>query len=463
MLAVETYQQRRAQLREAVGSGLILFLGHDESPMNYRDNPYPFRQDSSFLYFFGLDSPGLAGIIDAETDADTLFGDDATLDDIVWTGPQTVLQERAAAVGVAQCHPHQALSEVLAAAIDHGRTVHFLPPNRSQTTLELQRLLRVPAADVPQLVSRSLIEAVVAQRSIKSEEEVSEIEKALALSHDMHTLAMRLTRPGVKEQEVVGAAEGLLLSHGSAVAFPVIFSVRGEILHNHRHDNVMQDGQLALHDSGAIAPTYYASDITRTFPVGGRFSQRQAQIYNIVLRAQEAAIEAVAPGVKFEDIHQLAGKILAQGLVELGLLRGSSEEIVAAGAHALFFPHGLGHMMGLDVHDMEGLGEDFVGYDKEVSRSSQFGRSALRLAKVLEPGFVVTIEPGLYFIPELIERWKSETKLESFIDYNEVVKWQDFGGVRIEDDVLVTEDGHRILGKPIPKTISEVEEHASQS
>jgi Xaa-Pro aminopeptidase len=457
MLSTETYTQRRLQLKEAMGSGLILFLGHDESPMNYLDNTYPFRQDTSFLYYFGIDSPGLAGLIDVDGDAVSLFGDDATLDEIVWTGPQRTLAEQGARVGVAECHPLSKLEEIVGEGTDSGRIVHFLPPSRAEIILKTEKLLRIPSSDVAQCASKELIRAVVEQRVVKSDEEIAEIEKALSIAADMHTLAMRMSRPGMKEQEIVGAIDGLVSSQGSALAFPIIFSKHGEVLHNHKHVNTLEEGDLVILDAGANSLTHYASDITRTFPIGLPFDDRQQQIYETVLEAQMDAIEAVAPETRFEDIHLLACRRLTEGLQKMGLMKGDVEASVEAGAHALFFPHGLGHMMGLDVHDMEGLSEDLVGYGDEAERNPQFGRRSLRLARALKPGFVVTIEPGLYFIPDLIDQWREAGQHSDFIAYENLDAWKDFGGVRIEDDVLVTEDGYRVLGEPIPKAIEDVE------
>lgn len=457
MLATDTYVQRRQQLAEILDSGLVLIMGHDETPMNFTDNPYPFWQDSTFLYYFGLNQPGLAALIDVEESYSTLFGHNSTLDEIVWTGELPTLTERGEEVGVEDCRPIEELSDHLSIAMQAGRTIHFLPAYREDTMVKIARLLDVPTADVKSLVSRELVQAVVAQRSIKSAEEVAEIEMAVGLAREIHTLGMRLARPGMKEQEVVGAIEGLLTSKGSSISFPVIFSVHGEVLHNHKHENIMQKGDLAILDAGALSPSGYASDITRSFPIGQGFSPRQRDIYQIVLAAEEAAIEAVTPGRPFEDIHLLAARCVASGLKDLGLLKGDIDAAVEQGAHALFFPHGLGHMMGLDVHDMESLGEDHVGYDESVTRSTQFGRSFLRLAKSLKPGHVVTIEPGLYFIPQLIDSWASEQRLAEFIEYEKLDEWKDFGGVRIEDDILVTEDGFRLLGEPIAKTVEDVE------
>ena len=457
MLTAETFIERREKLIKQVESGLILLVGHDESPMNFKDNVYPFRQDGSFLYYAGLNSPGMAALLDIEEGVWELFGNDPTVDEIVWTGPQESLFERGALVGFEDCRPMSELGDHLTTAVQTGRTVHYLPTCRAETIFKLGELLEIPERDVEKVASRELIQAVIAQRSIKSTEELEEIENALELSWDMHTLAMRLARPGMKEQEVVGAVDGLLGSKGAALAFPMIFTVRGEVLHNHNHGNVMAKGDLALFDAGAMSKTCYASDIPRTFPIGEGFSSRQRDIYEIVLAAQQTAIDGIAPDVKFEDLHVLAARTIAEGLKGIGLMQGDTDAAVEAGAHALFFPHGLGHMMGLDVHDMEGLGEDLVGYDATVERSPQFGRSFLRLAKKLEPGHVVTVEPGCYFIPQLIEQWKSEDKLAEFVAYDALDDWFEFGGVRIEDDVVVTTDGHRVLGKPIPKTVDEIE------
>jgi Xaa-Pro aminopeptidase len=457
MLATETYIRRREKLLSALDSGLVLLLGHDDSPMNFTDNPYPFWQDSSFLYYLGLAQPGLAALLDIDEGTSSLFGHEPTLDEIIWTGELPTLSERGTEVGIEDCRPIEELADHLAVALQAGKTIHFLPPYRDTEILKLARLLEIPSADVSKVASPDLIAAVIAQRSSKSEEEIAEIELATDLAYEIHTLAMRLARPGMKEQEVVGALEGLLISKGSAVSFPVIFSVRGEVLHNHSHDNIMQEGDLAILDAGALSPSGYASDITRTFPVGQPFNPRQRDIYQLVLSAQEAAIAACQPGRPYEEIHLLAAQTLASGLKDLGIIKGEVEAAVEQGAHALFFPHGLGHMMGLDVHDMESLGEDAVGYDDSVGRSTQFGRSYLRLAKRLEPGHVITVEPGLYFIPQLIDSWAAGGRLAEFIDYDALEAWKGFGGVRIEDDLLITDEGHRILGKSIPKAVDEVE------
>ncbi|MDP2469797.1 MAG: aminopeptidase P family protein [Candidatus Palauibacterales bacterium] len=458
MFEASTYIDRRKGLQERVGSGLLLFLGNDPATMNYPDNPFHFRQDSSFLYYFGLDQAGLAGVIDADSGEEILFGHEPTVDEIVWTGPLPTLTEERACVGVGRSEEPEKLGEVLRTARDAGRTIHFLPQYRAWNRIKLARMLGIPGLETDEHVSRSLIEAVVDQRLYKSDEEVAEIEIALDMSYDMHTLAMHMVRPGMVEREVAGAVEGVVLSRGGLTSFPIIFSVRGEVLHNHTYENVMKDGQLAVHDSGATSPMGYASDITRTMPVSGRFDTRQREIYDLVLRALTTATAAMRPGIPFRDVHFVACKVIASGLKDLGILKGDVDEAVAAGAHAICMPHGLGHMMGLDVHDMEGLDEDLVGYGTEFERSTQFGTAYLRAARTLESGFVLTVEPGCYFIPQLIDQWRAQGTNAEFLDFDRLDSYKGFGGVRIEDDVLVTTDGHRILGRRIPKTADEVEE-----
>lgn len=461
MFAPNVYIERRKRLRTDVESGVILFLGNEESPMNYPDNQYPFRQDSSFLYFFGLDCPGLAAVIDIDQGSECIFGDDLTVDDIVWTGLQPPLKEKCQEVGISQTAAHDQLPATLIKAAEQGRKIHFLPQYRADNALKIEHLLAIPTAVIEDHVSEQLVRAVIAQRSIKTEDEITQIEKALDIACEMQTTAMKMSKPGVYERQVAGAMEAIALSHGGRLSFPTIFSIHGETLHNHYHGNLMKDGDIAVNDSGAESESHYASDITRTIPVSGRFSQRQKEIYTIVLDAQNKAIEAVKPGVEFRDIHHLASEVLVSGLKDLGLVKGDVAEAVQAGVHTLFFQCGLGHMMGLDVHDMEGLGEDYVGYTDTIKRNPEFGWRSLRLAKALEPGFVITVEPGLYFIPELIDRWKAEQKNAKYINYDAVDKYKDFGGIRIEDDVLVTQQGCRILGKPIPSTIEEVEATSS--
>jgi len=457
MLESQTYSQRRQNLKKQVGSGVILFLGNEESPMNYPANPYHFRQDSSFLYFFGLDSPGLAGIIDVDNDQDALYGNDVEVEDIIWMGAQPLLKDRAQVVGVENTAPAGDLNAALRTAVGQGRKIHFLPPYRSDSLVKLGYLLGIQPERIKNYISESLVKAVVEQRSVKNEAEIAEMEWAHAVTYDTYTAAMRMTRPGIYEQEIVGRMEGIALEKGAHMAFPTILSINGQILHNHYHGNKLLEGRLIVCDSGVESPLGYASDITRTFPVSGSFSPKQKEIYSLVLEAQVRAIEAIKPGVLYREIHLKSAKIIASGLKDLGLMKGDVDAAVEAGAHGLFFPHGLGHQIGLDVHDMEDLGENYVGYDERINRSDQFGLAYLRLAKELQPGFVLTAEPGIYFIPALIDKWIAEKKNSEFIDYDRVNEYRDFGGVRIEDDVLVTECGFRILGKSIPKTVEEVE------
>ena len=461
MFAKNVYIERRKRLREQIGSGIILLMGNEESPMNYPDNQYPFRQDSCFLYFFGLDYPVLAAVIDVDEDKECVFGEDLTVDDIIWMGPQPSLREKCQKTGISETATRDRLQVVLKKAVEQDRRVHFLPQYRPENILKIQQMLGIAPAQVHDYASESLIKAVVAQRSIKTEGEIAEIEAALDISYEMQTLAMKMSKPGMYEREVVGEMEGLVLSCGSRLSFPTIFTIHGETLHNHYYGNQMKEGDIAVNDSGVESGLHYSSDITRTIPISGKFTDRQKEIYTIVLNAQEKTIEAVQPGVEFRNVHKLAYKILGTGLKDLGLMKGNIEEAVDAGAVTLFFQCGLGHMMGLDTHDMEDLGEDYVGYTDTIKRNPEFGWKSLRLGKELEAGFVITVEPGIYFIPELIDRWKAENKCCDFIDYSMVEKYKDFGGIRIEDDVLVTENGNRVLGKNIPKTIDEVEAMAS--
>ncbi len=457
MLNTRVYVDRRAVLKSQFKSGVALFLGNIESPMNYSANTFPFRQDSTFLYYLGLDSAGLAAIVDFDKGTETVFGDDITVEDIVWMGPQTPLAERCREVGVGSVRPSADLETVLADALADHRQVHFLPPYRPENVIKIQHLLGIHAAKAKQYASVDLIRAVAAQRSVKAAEEIEQIEQALEITREMHLTAMRMTRPGLKESDIAGAIEGVALSREVHVAFPVILTVHGETLHNPFHGNLLKEGGMVLNDSGAESKLHYAADITRTFPVTGLFTPQQRTLYQIILDAQEAALQAMKPGKRFLDVHLLACLTLAKGLKEMKLMRGDLDEAVRAGAHALFFQCGLGHMMGLDVHDMEDIGEAYVGYDETVQRNKQFGICYLRMAKALQPGYVMTVEPGLYFIPALIDQWKSENRHAEFINYKEVDHFRQIGGLRVEDDVLVTNDGIRMLGEPIPKTIDEME------
>lgn len=457
MFRSETYARRRKLLKKQIGRGILLFMGNEECPMNYPANTYPFRQDSSFLYYFGLNSPGLAAVVDIDENKDILFGDDIGIEDIIWMGHLPKMKDRAREVGVGRTAPRKAFEECVKKALSAGRPVHYLPPYRAQTARALGELLKIPHKDLKAKASGAFIKAVVDQRLVKSKEEIKEIEGALEVTRDMYLAAMKLAKPGRYEREVSGAMEGIALSRGYRLAFPPIVTVNGQTLHNHYHGNLLTRGRLLVIDVGAESEMSYACDITRTVPVGGKFNRRQKDVYDIVLSGQETAIRAMKPGVMFKDIHLKAAGTMVRGLKDLGLMKGDAAGAVAKGAHALFFPHGLGHNMGLDVHDMEDLGENHVGYNDSVKRSDQFGLAYLRMARELRPGYVMTVEPGIYFIPALVEKWRKEKKHLEFIVYDKVEKFLDFGGVRLEDDVLVTEKGRRVLGPPIPKTPADVE------
>ena len=458
MFNSEVYKRRRARLHEIMKSGLAIFMGNVEAPMNYPANTYHFRQDSDFLYFFGIDIPGLAGVMDFDTGIDMVFGNDFDLDDIVWMGPQPTIKELALKCGITETASLTELSDKIIKEKERDRKIHFLPLYRGETKLTLGSLLRENPCQLNSSASVDLIKAVVSMRSLKEEPEIAEIEKAIGVSYNMHVTAMKMCKPGVKEQDIFGALEGIAYAQCAGPSFPFIISVNGQTLHNHSHDNILKENQLLVNDSGVETELHYASDITRTTPVGGKFNQRQKEIYEIVLKANTESINNAKPGLSNRDLHLAACRIIASGLKDLGIMKGDVDAAVAAGAHALFMPHGLGHMLGLDVHDMEGLGENYIGYDDKTTRSKQFGLAYLRFALPFRPGHVLTIEPGCYFIPQLISMWKKEGKFMEFINYDKVESYLGFGGIRIEDDILITDTGHRVLGKPIPKTVAEIED-----
>ena len=459
MFETSVYKNRRARLKEKVKSGLVLILGNVEAPANYTDNTYKFRQDSSFLYFFGLNQPGFAGVIDIDSGDEYIFGNDVDMDDIIWMGPQPSVKDMAARVGVSKTAPFARLADCMKTAISQGRRIHFLPPYRFRNMLLLEELLGIRPALVKNYASLELIKAVVDLRSVKEPCEIEEITKACNIGYEMHTAAMRNCKPGVKEQYIAGLIEGIAASYGSMVSFPVILSQNGETLHNHDHSQILQEGRMMLTDAGAEEVSHYCSDFTRTVPVGGKFLTRQKEVYNIVLAANNKAIEIAKPGVTYQYVHLEVCKVLAQGLKDLGLMKGDVNEAVAAGAHALFMPHGLGHMMGLDVHDMEDLGQIYVGYDDETRPIDQFGTSSLRMGRRLQEGFVITDEPGCYFIPALIDQWRAQGIHKEFLNYDKIETFKDFGGIRLEDDILIIPGGSRFLGdKRTPITVEEVEE-----
>lgn len=457
MFSLEVYRHRRQRLINQIDNGLILLLGNVETPFNSVDNCYRFRQDSSFLYFCGLDQAGLAVILDADSGEETLFGTDAGLEDTIWSGPTPSLAEKSEQVGIANSDSFERLEKVLANAMRSGRTIHFLPTCRAENLITLMHLTGMNADTLKKSISQSLIEVVVALRSTKGAEEIGELDEAADLGFQLHTTAMGMAAPGVYEWEISGALEAVAAKAGRMLSFPPIVTVRGETLHNHQRANRLKKGDLLLVDAGVESALHYASDHTRTCPVSGSFNMRQREIYMIVLRGLERAREIIRPGISYLDVHLDVCRILVDGLKELGLMQGSTEQAVAAGAHALFMPHGLGHMIGLDVHDMEDLGEDFVGYNNTIKRSNQFGTSRLRLGRELEENFAVTVEPGIYFIPALIERWQKDQLNHKFINFSRLESYLDFGGIRLEDDVLVTAKGNRLLGKSLPLKIDELE------
>ena len=457
MFSNEIYKARRARLRASMNTGVALFPGNQEIAMNYSANPYHFRQDSTFLYFFGIDQPGLAGVIDFDSGEEYVFGNDIDIDDIIWMGPQPTIMQIAVKSAIEKTAPLNKLEDYIGKAVKLGRKVHFLPTYHGETSIMLGSILNVAPWEIKKLASTELIKAVVTLRSIKESCEIGEIEKAMETAYEMHVTGMKMCKPGQSEKKIFGIVEGISWSRGNGPSFPIILSVDGQTLHNHSHNNILASGRMMVLDAGAESGLHYASDITRTTPVGGKFSNRQKEIYEVVLKANSEAISKARQGISNRDLHLFACRIIANGMKELGLMKGDMEEAVKAGAHALFMPHGLGHMLGLDVHDMEGLGENYVGYNDEVKRSDQFGLAYLRFALNFKPGHVFTIEPGCYFIPELIDLWKSEDKFSQFINYSKVEKYKDFGGIRIEDNVVITETGNKVIGKAIPKTISEVE------
>ncbi|MCK5857679.1 MAG: aminopeptidase P family protein, partial [Bacteroidales bacterium] len=444
------------KLAKDVSNGILLFIGNSESPMNYTDNTYRYRQDSSFLYFFGLNHPDLAAIIDVESGEETIYGDDYTIDHIVWMGNQATIKERADTCGIQKTATTKNLMNDLQKAVAQDRTIHFLPLYRGESKIKLFEYLGIIPSQVQEKSSLEFTKAVISQRNYKSSDEIIEIEKACNTTVDMHLAAMRYTRPGMTEAQIAAEVEKIALAADGCVSFPVIATINGQTLHNHYHGNTIKDGQMFLLDAGAETPSGYAGDMSSTFPVGKSFTTRQKEIYQVALNSHEKAISMLKPGTSFKEVYVESAREIMRGMKALGFVKGDIDEAVNAGAHAMFFPCGLGHMMGMDVHDMEDLGEQYVGYDNE-EKSTQFGAKSLRLGRKLEAGFVLTIEPGIYFIPQLIDLWKSEKRFKEFLNYKKIEEYKDFGGLRNEEDFLITEDGYQLLGKPLPKTIKDVE------
>ena len=463
MFAKETYIERRHILKQSVGSGLLLFLGNGETGMNYADNIYHFRQDSTFLYYFASDYAGLAAIIDIDEDKEIIFGDELTIDDIVWTGVQPTIKEKCERVGISDTMPMAQLAVYLKKAREKGQTIHFLPPYRGEHQVWLQELLGIVPAEQKAAVSMKFVKAVINQRNYKSAEEIEQIEEAIGVSVDMHCAAMRAVRPGVTESEIVAIVQAEAAKHNFGLSFPIIATVNGQTLHNHAYGTTpLKEGQMFLLDSGCENAMHYAGDLTTTMPVGKQFTEQQRIVCNILRRAHLAATNAIKPGVEYRNVHNIVLTEIAKGMVDLGLMKGNPEEAALAGAACMFLPHGLGHMMGLDVHDMENFGEVNVGYEEGRSKSTQFGFKSLRLARALEPGFVFTVEPGIYFIPDLIDKWRAEKQFTDFICYDKLDAWRNFGGIRNEEDYLMFEGGARRLGKYKPMSPEEIEaEHNS--
>ena len=452
LFSTDVYINRRNQLKKNLGSGTYLFLGNRESGINFRDNWYPFRQDSTFLYYFGINIPGLYAIIDIDNDKEMLFGDELTIDDIVWTGPLPSLKELAEKVGIDTVLPVSQLNGYT------DNNTHHLPPYRPEHTLAISQYKGIEPGAVSSTSSISFIKAVVAQREIKSSEEIEQLHQAAHHTSEMHHRVMKSAEPGRKEYDLVAQAYKYAWSCNLPMSFPPISTINGHILHNHDYSHTLSSGDMVLFDGGMESIGGYAGDMTRTFPVDAKFTSVQAEMYDIVHRSFLAAEAVLKPGIKFKEIHLLSAKVLVEGLSEMGIMKGDPEEAVAAGAHTMFFQCGLGHMMGMDVHDMENLGEPYVGYTDTFIKSKEFGLKSLRLGKTLKEGFVLTVEPGIYIIPELIDLRKEEGKYLDFIDYEVLNKYRNFGGIRIENDYLITKDGYELLGDPIPTSRAWVEE-----
>lgn len=451
------YSNRRSALKKNMASGLIILMGNEESSMNYRDNWYPFRQDSTFLYYFGINTASLAAVIDADSGEEIIFGNELTIEDIVWTGPLPSLVEMAAAVGVSQTQPYNRIETVIRNAMAAGRKIHFIPPYRSENMIKLSQWLQVAAGAVSDMASVSLIKAIISQRAYKEACELAEMDKAAIISADMHLAAMRYAKAGMKEYEVMAKVKETAYASNASLSFHPIVTIHGETLHNVYSGNTIKEGQMILCDAGAATDMHYAGDLTCTFPVGKNFTVQQKEMYEIVLHAHQSSVAMLKPGILFKDVYLNAAQKIVEGMQSLGIMKGNAAEAVAAGAHAMFFQCGLGHMIGLDVHDMEDLGEPYVGYTDELKKSTQFGMKSLRLGRALEPGFTLTVEPGIYMIPQLMDKWEAENKFTEFINYNALQNYRDFSGIRVEEDYLVTETGYRLLGKKLPMTVDEVE------
>lgn len=454
MFSKEVYARRRqtlvAKMADSAAEGkrgIALFIGNTEAPAQYKDNCYKFRQDSTWLYFFGIDQPLYAAIIDLDNGNETIFANDVEIGDIIWMGPQPSVASVAASVGVEKSAPYTDLNAAVAKVLAEGRPVHFVKPSRYYNTMKIASLLGCGTDEVAGRFSLALTKAIISMRLVKEDCEIEAIDDACNLGYEMHTVARNSIVPGIIEQEIVGKMDGVTLSKGWGVSFPTILTQHGETLHNHLHDKIIEPGKLMVIDAGAESNVHYASDFTRTYPTSGKFTAKQREIYQIVCDCNEFAFSMTSPGISYREVHLKTMHLMLEELRALDIVRGDVQDMVEAGIAGLFMPHGLGHNMGLDVHDMEDYGENYVGYDDDQSRSPQLGLGSLRMARKLVPGNVITDEPGIYFIPALIEKWKSEKTDQGFVNYSKLESYYDFGGIRLEDDVLVTADGARRLGK----------------
>lgn len=453
MFSSKTYKERRDKLCKKINNRLLLFLGNGEAAFNYADNTYRFRQDSTFLYLFGLDFPDLAATVDTSTGETTIYGNDVSIDDIVWTGPVVSISEMAQLTGADKTRR----LDDLPTAIRKPNETLFVTPYRDDTKIWLGELLGMTPRQTTAAASRDLMRAIAEMRLVKEPQELAEMQQHSAVGNAMHIAAMQMAHEGTSEQQIMAALENISLRGGGAVSFPTICTVHGETLHNHGYSNTLRNGDLLLVDAGSESPNHYATDNTRTSPVGGLFSNKQKEIYDIVLQANNAVRKNAKPGLRYADMHLLAAKTITQGLTELGLMKGDTEESVANGAYALFMPHGIGHALGLDVHDMENYGEDLIGYDDKTTRRTDSGLAPLRFGRHLQENFCVTDEPGIYFIPELINRWEASKKCSDFINFSKLHAYYNFGGIRIEDDLVITHDGCNVIGDRLPATTNEVE------
>lgn len=454
MFDKEIYVERRKKLKENFKDGIILIPGNNYSPLDCKDNCYPFLQDATFRYYFGLSHPGLVGIIDIDNDKEIIFGNDYTISDIVWMGKQKYLKELVFEVGIKSFIEIEELKSYLV----KRKNIRFTNQYREDIKNFISSLIDINPFNFDDYTSFELVNAIIAQRNIKSDVEIREIEKAVNITKEMHLAAIKNVRIGMKEFELVAEVEHATKKNNAYFSFQTILTKNGQILHNHYYGNTLKSGDLVLLDCGAINENGYCGDMTTTFPVSGKFSERQKLIHNIVRDMFDKAVEISKVGVFYRDVHLEVCKVMAENFKKIGLLKGNVEELVSKGAHALFMPHGLGHMLGMTVHDMENFGEINVGYDEEIQKSKQFGLSSLRLGRRLQIGYVFTIEPGIYFIPDLFEKWKKEKLYEEFLNYEEIEKYMDFGGIRMERDILITENGAKILGESFPRTADEIEE-----